>query len=84
MKNDFGTSTFFRANLFKKVADRMFPFPWADAQEARLEPFRIRVKGAGPTFMLAGEIDLIVGNGGGGRGADRSSWVLTAINCRNF
>ena len=83
-EKNFGTSTFFRANLFKKVADRMFPFPWADAQEARLEPFRIRVKGAGPTFMLAGEIDLIVGNGGGGRGADRSSWVLTAINCRNF
>ena len=65
--------------MFKKVTDRMFPFPWADAPEAKLEPFTIRVKAAGPAVTLVGEIELIVGNGGGGGGADRSSSVLTAI-----
>ncbi len=83
-EKNFGTSTFFRANVFKKVTDRMFPFPWAEAPEAKLEPFTIRVKAAGPAVTLVGEIELIVGNGGGGRGADRSSWALTATCCRSF
>jgi len=68
-EKNFGTSTFFRPNLFKKVADRMLPFPWGDEPEANLEPFTIRVKAAGSAVTLVGEIELSVGNGGGGGGA---------------
>src|SRR6266702_2201924 len=47
-EKNFGTSTFFRANLSKKVADRMISFPWADGPEAKLDPFTISVTASSP------------------------------------
>ncbi len=55
--------------VVEKVVGRELPFHCTVAPEAKFEPFTVSVKAGLPAVALVGEIELIVGAGGGGDGA---------------